>query len=109
MNSCSVPERIGVEFRLQFRHPQSFGTSIRGSDIHDFFENSDFDRFWNVILKWSFLYGRAERLGGPENGKTANEIQFSFNFFMHFERVKRSKIISIITFRNRLGMSRAFA
>ena len=55
MISCSLPVRIGVEFRLQLRHPQSLGAPIRGSDVHDFFENNDFDRFCNVILKGVFL------------------------------------------------------
>ena len=63
-------------------------SQLRGSDIHDFFENNDFDRFWNVILKCSLSYGRAERLGGPENGKTANEIQFSFDFLHAFSKSK---------------------
>ena len=33
-------------------------------------------------------YGRAERLGGPENGRIANEIQFCFNFLSQFSNRK---------------------
>ena len=52
----------------------------------------DFDRFRSISLKGVFLYGRAERLGGPENGKTATEIQISFDFLNAFLMSKTKQI-----------------